>query len=257
VPQRLSLAEAAEALGVHYQTAYRWVREGALAAVKVGGVYEVDRGALDALLQRRSEPSPPPAVRRVRDWGPLVQRLFRQLVAGDEMPARALVTGLVDEGVKVTTVCQRLIAPALRRIGDEWMEGRLSIAAEHRASAICERLLGGLTLMPAGRPRGVAIVCCPPSETHHLPSSMATAALREDRWRVHHLGMDLPIVEIVAMAERESADLVVISYSWPGVAGEAAATAAAVEAAGIRALVGGPGGSLDALLSEARALGAR
>ena len=49
----MDLAEAARELGVHYQTAYRWVREGALRAVKVGKSYRVERRDLDRFAQRR------------------------------------------------------------------------------------------------------------------------------------------------------------------------------------------------------------
>jgi excisionase family DNA binding protein len=37
----MDLREAAGALGVHYQTAYGWVRQGVLPARKVGRGYEV------------------------------------------------------------------------------------------------------------------------------------------------------------------------------------------------------------------------
>ena len=38
----MQLREAADVLGVHYQTAYLWVRRGSLAARKQGRDYEVD-----------------------------------------------------------------------------------------------------------------------------------------------------------------------------------------------------------------------
>jgi MerR family transcriptional regulator, light-induced transcriptional regulator len=41
----MSLREAADALGVHYQTAYGWIRSGELSARKVGRGYAVSRAA--------------------------------------------------------------------------------------------------------------------------------------------------------------------------------------------------------------------
>jgi excisionase family DNA binding protein len=43
----VNLKTAARRLGVHYQTAYRWVRSGALVAVKVGNTYEISEAALE------------------------------------------------------------------------------------------------------------------------------------------------------------------------------------------------------------------
>ena len=55
----MQLREAADALGVHYQTAYGWVRHGVLPARKTAGGYEVSEGDVRALAERR-----PPARRR-------------------------------------------------------------------------------------------------------------------------------------------------------------------------------------------------
>ena len=48
----MNLKTAALRLGVHYQTAYRWVRSGQLVAVKVGAGYEISDAA------RRAAPGP-------------------------------------------------------------------------------------------------------------------------------------------------------------------------------------------------------
>ena len=50
----MNLKEAAHALGVHYQTAYKWVRAGELVAVRVGGRYEVSPAAIQRFEAVRS-----------------------------------------------------------------------------------------------------------------------------------------------------------------------------------------------------------
>ena len=50
----VNLKTAALRLGVHYQTAYRWVRSGQLVAVKVGSGYEVSDAAVARLRAQRS-----------------------------------------------------------------------------------------------------------------------------------------------------------------------------------------------------------
>jgi excisionase family DNA binding protein len=244
---RLGLAEAAGELGVHYQTAYRWVRQGRLPAAKVGGSYEIDRCAVSNLRRDRSTPAPPPR-RRVRRWAPLAERLHAALVAGDESRVGQLLDPLVAGGVAVVDLCERALVPALVRIGEQWASGELGIAEEHRASAICERAVGRWSEILPGRPRGVAVVCSPPSEGHQLPGHMATAALRRDRWRVHHLGVGVPVAAVARLAEWEAADVVVISVTLTHAGGEAAAMAATLGAGGRRVLVGGPGRRLAELL---------
>jgi excisionase family DNA binding protein len=48
----VNLKTAARMLGVHYQTAYRYVRSGELVAVKVGSSYNISLGAVELLRQR-------------------------------------------------------------------------------------------------------------------------------------------------------------------------------------------------------------
>jgi excisionase family DNA binding protein len=50
----VNLKTAARRLGVHYQTAYRWVRSGQLVAVKVGAGYEISDAALARFQAQRS-----------------------------------------------------------------------------------------------------------------------------------------------------------------------------------------------------------
>jgi PAS domain S-box-containing protein/excisionase family DNA binding protein len=49
----VNLKQAAARLGVHYQTAYRWVRSGELAAVRVGARYEVSDAAIHQFIATR------------------------------------------------------------------------------------------------------------------------------------------------------------------------------------------------------------
>ena len=63
----MQLREAAEALGVHYQTAYAWVRQGTLPARKTGRGYEVSDADVSALAERRASGTAPRPEVRVRD----------------------------------------------------------------------------------------------------------------------------------------------------------------------------------------------
>ena len=64
----MQLRDAAEMLGVHYQTAYAWVRQGVLPARKTGRGYEVSEGDVSALAARRASGTAPRPQIRVRDW---------------------------------------------------------------------------------------------------------------------------------------------------------------------------------------------
>ena len=250
----MQLRDAAETLGVHYQTAYGWVRQGTLPARKTPRGYEVSEGDVLDLVARRAAGAQPPQEVRVRDWAAQADRLYAALAAGDEARA-GHDFGRLAAGVPLAGLCDEVIAPALRQVGDAWAAGELSIAAEHRATAICERLIAARVHQPQGRPRGIAVTATPPGERHALPAMMAAACLREDRWQVHHLAADLPAAEVISLAAEAGASLVVLS----------SATAGAVRLAGreareicerlpqVRVLAGRPGDKLSRLRELARA----
>jgi len=250
----MQLRDAAEALGVHYQTAYAWVRQGVLPARKTGRGYDVSEGDVSALAARRASGTAPRPRIRVRDWTAQSDRLYAAITAGDETQARHVFARLA-RGVPLTELCERVIAPALDRIGQEWAAGQLTIATEHRASAICERLIAARTHQPQGRPRGIAVVTTPPGERHALPALMATACLREDRWLVHHLAADLPVAEVTALAVQTRASLIVLSAATTEAVLRAheAAQAIARSAPGRHVLTGRPGATLGQLRQLARA----
>jgi excisionase family DNA binding protein len=254
----MDLREAATALGVHYQTAYGWVRQGVLPARKVGRGYAVSDDDVAALAARRQLGHEPARPIQVRDWAAQVQRLYEAITQGEETVARHRL-GRLAGGVSVADLCDHVIAPALRQVGDDWAAGRVSIAQEHRASAICERLLATRAQQPAGRPRGTAVVTTPPGERHGLPALMAAACLREDRWLVHHLASDLPVDEVTRLADHAGAGLVVLSSAMDPTARRARQAAHAITSSHphLTVLAGQPGDRLHDLLAQAAASGSR
>lgn len=187
----LTLREAAEQLGVHYMTAYRYVRLGKLAAHKVGAEWRVEQADLEAYAQQpaRAEPG------RRHDPAERADRLRERLVAGDEPGAWALVEQAITGGAPAEAIVLDLLLPALREIGDRWERGDLSVADEHRATVATTRLAGrlGPHLRRRGRRRGTVVVGVVPGDHHGLPATLLADLLRGRGFEVVDLGADTPI----------------------------------------------------------------
>ena len=247
----IDLQSAADELGVHYQTAYRWVRNGKLRADLIGGRYVVTREELDAVDAERQRPSSPPAPRPKR-IATSASRMHDALVGGDERTARSIVRTLLSEGTSITGVVQQVIAPPLVQIGQSWRDGELTIWVEHRASAIVERILGEIAPNPRGRRRGTVAVASVSGDHHSLPTSMAAVTLRADNWHVEHLGADMPPEELLRFCAEHDVDVAVISSTNPDAAELAEETAQRLDAAGTPCVLGAPGRTLDDLISMVR-----
>ena len=254
----MQLRDAAEALGVHYQTAYGWVRQGTLPARKTPRGYEVSEGDVRDLMARRAAGAEPPREIRVRDWAAQADRLYAALAAGDEAQA-GHDFGRLAAGVPLAELCDRSSPPRCGGSARNGPPGDLSIAAEHRATAICERLIAARVHQPQGRPRGVAVTTTPPGERHALPAMMAAACLREDHWQVHHLASDLPVAEVIGLAGDTGASLIVLSSATAGAARIASREAREIRERlpEARVLAGRPGDTLSQLRELARTSAAR
>jgi methylmalonyl-CoA mutase cobalamin-binding subunit len=166
---------------------------------------------------------------------------------------RAIARDLVSNGTRLVDLVRTVFVPPLRRIGQAWHDGELSIWVEHRASAIVERTLGELSPNPRGRRRGLAMVAAVSGDRHSLPTTMAAVVLREANWQVHHLGADMPGDELVQFCAEHDIDVAVISLTNPAVVNLAATTAERIRRMGTAAILGGPGRSLDDLVAAAKA----
>lgn len=249
--EALDLQAAADELGVHYQTAYRWVRSGRLDARMVDGRYVVWRHDLVTFDEARRAPTAPrpPSSSRINRSA---DRVHAALVDGDEKTVRLTARKLVDEGSSMVDLIASVFVPALRRIGQSWHDGEIPVWTEHRASAIAERILGELMPNPRGRRRGTAMVASLSGDRHSLPTTMAAVALRENNWHVHHLGADMPADDLIDFCAEHDITVAAITVTMPEARELATVTAERLRAAGTPTIVGQPGFSLDQLIELAR-----
>jgi len=190
--QSITLNEAAEKLGVHYMTAYRYVRTGRLDATKVGGEWRLSQSDLDAFSAAASAPSPTAAGRIARvDYH---HRLEDRLLVGDENGAWSIIESALGSGTEPRDIYLKVLAPALAHIGEEWAAGRATVAQEHRASVVTQRIIGrlGPRFNRPGRKRGSIVIGAPQGDHHSVPSSMAGDLLRGQGFNVIDLGANSP-----------------------------------------------------------------
>lgn len=216
--QVLTLQEAADALGVHYMTAYRYVRLGLLDATKVGSVWQVPGVEVARLLEERGGDGE----RRTGGRGqpaPWAARLEARLRAGDERGSWGVVEAALSAGAEPQEVYLDLLVPALRGIGDAWEAGDIDVGVEHRASVIVMRLIGrlGPRFNRRGQTRGTVVLGAAPGDTHGLPTALLGDLVRSAGFAVLDLGADVPVDAFVRAAQAaERLVAVGIAVTTPG-----------------------------------------
>ncbi len=209
----ISLQQAADRLGVHYMTVYRYIRTGRLPAVKEAGEWRIERTAVDRLRRRQAGPhSRAPR----RTWA--TSRMLDRLVAGDELGVWQLVESALAGGAEPSEVHLELIVPALRAVGEQWAKGELSVADEHRASVVARRVISrlGTRFTRRGRKRGTVVLGAVAGERHEIPGAIVADQLRGSGFDVIDLGADTPADSFVTAARQHRPVCVLISVTGAG-----------------------------------------
>jgi methanogenic corrinoid protein MtbC1 len=172
----------------------------------------------------------------------LRDQLWTAVTGRDEFSAADIVFTALDRGMDPETVLLDLIAPVQVKVGTEWAANRLTVAQEHAASAIAERVIAALAHHPATRTApglGRITVACVDQEWHVLPARLLAEVLTLRGWQVDFLGAQVPTPHLIAHLHSSGADAVALSSSIPTRLPTAHAAISACQAVGVPVLAGG------------------
>ncbi len=208
----LGLHEAASQLDVHYMTCYRYVRLGLLPATKDGRVWRVEAEDLATFIRERAgrtSEGAHPGARIGADWS---SRYESRIMVGDQLGAWSIIENCQVSGTAPTEIYLDVIAPAMKRIGDRWASGQLTVAHEHRATTVVLHHLGRLSprFRHRGQSRGTILLGCVPGERHDIGLSMMSDFFRIAGYVSISLGADVPLHAFESAAS-ETANLVAVA----------------------------------------------
>lgn len=112
-------------------------------------------------------------------------------------------------------VFDQLLAPVLREVGEQWRQGKLTVAQEHLVTQpIRSRLLRLLQVGRAGA-RGDVLAACYPEEQHEMGLIGAALRFQDAGYRVTYLGARVPFNDLVKMARDVGPKWVAVSVVSP------------------------------------------
>ena len=139
----------------------------------------------------------------------------------------------------------------LHEIGRRWEIGDISVAHEHFASFILERILSREWLRLSALNSGTScLFACPEGENHTLGLHLAAYVAALAGCRIHWLGASCPVESVAAAATSAGAESVLLSFSasHPSHTGEQfTSTLRSALPKGIEVVVGGEGAPRDSV----------
>jgi excisionase family DNA binding protein len=186
----LNLKQVAATLGVHYMTAYRYVRQGRLDARRDGTEWRVPADVLREFMDSSSE-EPPTRSERGVNWS---DRLEGCLIAGDETATWRVIEAALAAGKSPEFCYVDMVSRALEEIARRSDVDELAVADRYVANAVASRIVArlGARFRRPGRTRGNIVFGAPRGEFHTISIAIYSDLLRLAGFDVLELGADVP-----------------------------------------------------------------
>jgi DNA-binding transcriptional MerR regulator/methylmalonyl-CoA mutase cobalamin-binding subunit len=173
-----------------------------------------------------------------------------EIVAGALGHARDMNPAALDEVLRraaaslgTIAFAESVLAPFLRRVGDEWHAGRFTPAQEHLASGVVDDIVSAaMRSIPVLPGAPTLLTATLNGDRHGLGAALVGAAAAVHGWNVVSLGSDLPAADISDAARRTRASAIAISIVYAETNERVVAelrTIRAAAPAGIPIIVGG------------------
>jgi MerR family transcriptional regulator, light-induced transcriptional regulator len=150
-----------------------------------------------------------------KDLSHYQQAFLAALRAGDEQAAGEIVSEARMTGIDANHIYYLIFAPSMVAIGKLWEQNEISVAEEHLATAITERLIAHLSpfFTHSDHPghEGRVMLGCVEGERHALGLRMLADLFREQGWHVMYLGADVPSDDWVRLVISHQPNAVAIS----------------------------------------------
>jgi methanogenic corrinoid protein MtbC1 len=150
--------------------------------------------------------------------GSLERAYARAIKDGDPGVAQEVIDAASEQGMRVEEVQARIIAPAMRWIGDCWQSGEATVADEHLATAITQDILARLfrrALHAGPRSRERVVLAAAQGEHHALGLRMAADVLEGAGFDVLYLGADIPLPILLETCRKHTPAALGMSVSMP------------------------------------------
>ena len=120
---------------------------------------------------------------------------FNSLEGGCEESAANFLINAYMNGKPLTEIFDELICPALRKIGELWFNGEISVTQEHLATRVATNAIYKLrNTLPVKNVNGKLAICCAfESDFHDIPTHLAQITLENEGWDVMNFGANTPL----------------------------------------------------------------
>lgn len=145
----------------------------------------------------------------------IYETYLEALLQGQHRHCRSLVNQLLEKDIPVKELYTHLFQRSLYEVGDLWEHNKITVATEHLATAITERMMieAYPRLFSQKYSGKVAVVACPADEYHQIGAQMVADVFELNGWHGFFLGANTPLKDLVDTIAEKQPHLLALSIS--------------------------------------------
>ncbi|MFP4142337.1 MAG: B12-binding domain-containing protein [Thermoplasmata archaeon] len=143
------------------------------------------------------------------------QEYLEKLLEGDKGGCTEIVESLLDEDIEIEDLYTHLIQRSMYEVGELWESGDISVATEHIATSITERILTQVypEVLSSTRKGKSVIIACIANEYHQIGGRMVADIFEMAGWDSYFVGADTPIQDLLDLIEEKEPNVVGFSLA--------------------------------------------
>ena len=144
------------------------------------------------------------------------EKFFDLLINGYVSEAYRLILTSSLENIGLKSAYDVIFDPTLKRIGELWERGEISIAEEHVITNVIDQLVVELSnyhpLSTTVKPLKAAFIL-PSAEEHQIPLKVSAGVFKNAGWETNYIGKSIPFHSLEAYFLKNRVDVIVISVT--------------------------------------------
>ena len=153
----------------------------------------------------------------VSAYEPEIQKYMKCMFDKDTKKALFVVRNFADSGLSLNDIYIDILAECMRRIGELWHTGKITVDIEHYCTSVTQTAMAQLyPLIFETKRKNKSVLCaCPGTELHEMGARMVADIFENDGWDSIYLGAAVPEDALMDAIEMNAPDLVVLSVAMP------------------------------------------
>lgn len=149
----------------------------------------------------------------------LIQQLFNALITSDEEMVKSIFSKNIERFSSHSDFLDSVIKPTMIAIGKAWETNIITVAKEHIATSLVERVWNDFIHSAEHKPmissNGRAFVITPKAQLHKLGSKMVSQLLQDKHWEATQFELENDFTKVLNAVLEFAPRLIVISITMP------------------------------------------